>query len=328
MIAVSDPLRTSLPALLPFGLHVPRGLSGYLPGTVLAAASAVLFAVGCVLQHQAAAATSGDEGLRFREMIRRPTWIVGQLSTLTGSGLQVAALALAPVSIVQPLLAAALIVALLLRSVRTRCLPSGGELLGAGLTAGGLAVFLVAARPAPGVPDRLPQAAAVIAAVVVGVAAVAAAARTRRGAVGALICGVAGGLAAGIAAVLISSALKTLTERGLLAALAGPELWGAVVMAVTAQVGAQHAFSRGSLTWSLPALTVCDPLAAVPAARILLGERLEPGHAAVWLPAGVIAAVGIVLLARSEDTCRRPVGRGRARRQEAPRRAAAVAPPR
>lgn len=42
---------------------------------------------------------------------------------------------------------------------------------------------------------------------------------------------------------------------------------------------------------SLPALTVIDPLAAVPAARLLLHERLEPGHAAVWLPAAAVAAV-------------------------------------
>jgi hypothetical protein len=104
-----------------------------------------------------------------------------------------------------------------------------------------------------------------------------------------------------------------LSEQGLLAALAGPELWGAIIMAVTAQIGAQQAFSRGALTWSLPALTVCDPLAAVPVARYLLGERLEPGHAAVWLPAGVVAAVGIVFLARSDETCRRPLGGGRRR---------------
>jgi hypothetical protein len=200
-----------------------------------------------------------------------------------------------------------------LRSVRTRCLPSSSELLGAGLTTGGLAVFLVAARPAPGAPERLPHPLAVIAAVVLGVAAVLLATRVSRGAVGALACGIAGGLAAGIAAVLISSALKILTQRGLGTALAGPELWGAIVMAVTAQVGAQQAFSRGALTWSLPALTVCDPLAAVPVARLLLGERLEPGHAAVWLPAGLVAAVGIVFLARSEETCRRPIGRRRPR---------------
>lgn len=289
--------------------HIPRGVGAFVPGTVLAGLAAVLFAVGSVLQHEAAEAASVEGGrLRFSAMVRRPTWVVGQLSTIAGSGLQVAALALAPVSIVQPLLAGGLVVALGIRSARTRCWPSGSELLGAALTAAGLAVFLVAARPAPGAPERLPHAAAVIGAVVLGVALVAAASRTRRGSAAALVCGVTGGLAAGIAAVLISAALKILSEHGLRSALTGPQLWGAVVMAVCAQVGAQQAYSRGSLTWSLPALTVFDPLSAVPAARFLLGERLEPGHAAVWLPAGAIAALGIVFLARSGEGCRHPIG--------------------
>jgi hypothetical protein len=148
--------------------------------------------------------------------------------------------------------------------------------------------------------------------------AVTATTRMRRGPVGALACGIAGGITAGIAAVLISSALKIGSQHGLLSTFAAPSLWAAIVMAITSQMGAQQAYSRGQLTWSLPALTVCDPLVAVPAARLLLGERLEPGHAAVWLPAALIAAVGIVFLARSEDTDRRPIGGRRTGRRHVP----------
>lgn len=99
-------------------------------------------------------------------------------------------------------------------------------------------MFLVAARPARGAPDCLPHDAAVIIAVLVGVALVTAASSTRRRSAGALTCGVTGGLAAGIAAVLISAALKESSQRGLLNTLAGLELWGALVMAVCAQIGA------------------------------------------------------------------------------------------
>jgi hypothetical protein len=305
-----------------FHLHLlPRGVGDFLPGTALAMASALLFGVGAVLQHHAATSSTADRGLQLRVMARQRSWVVGQLSTTTGSGLQVAALALAPVAIVQPLLAAGLLVALALRTVRDRCWPTGAEFLGAALTAGGLAVFLIAARPAPGAPGHLPHPLAVIAAAVLGLAVVALATRLRRGAPGALACGLAAGLAAGIAAVLISSALKILSTYGLVRALAGPELWAAIVMAVAAQIGAQHAFSRGALTWSLPALTVLDPLAAIPAARFLLGERLAPGHAAVWLPAGLVAAIGVVLLARSAEHCRRPIASRRRRSAEVPARA-------
>ncbi|WP_244170365.1 hypothetical protein [Amycolatopsis tolypomycina] len=81
--------------------------------------------------------------------MRRPKWMVGQGATVAGTVLQVVALALAPVSIVQPVLAGGLVVALAVRSVRDRCLPSRLDATGAVLTCGGLAVFLVAARRAP-----------------------------------------------------------------------------------------------------------------------------------------------------------------------------------
>jgi hypothetical protein len=45
-------------------------------------------------------------------------------------------------------------------------------------------------------------------------------------------------------------------------------------------------------------------MSVLPAARLLLGERLEPGHAAICLPAAVVAAVGVILLARTGE---RPV---------------------
>jgi hypothetical protein len=135
--------------------------------------------------------------------------------------------------------------------------------------------------------------------VLLALALVTLAGRATEGPRGALAAGLAAGIAMGIAAVLISGALTALGSGGLVHALTGSALWGAVVTAVAAQFASQQAFARGSLSWSLPVLTVADPLAAVPAARILLGERLEPGHAAVWLPAGIVAAVGVVLLARS-----------------------------
>jgi drug/metabolite transporter (DMT)-like permease len=277
----------------------------------VAALAAVLFAVGAVLQHEAASASGSGRGPDLRQLVTRPVWLVGQSATATGTLLQVVALGLAPVAIVQPLLAAGLVVALGLRAVRTRCIPTPAEVLGAVLTVGGLAVFLVAAKPRAGEPHRLPHPAAVIAIAVLAVLLVAVTARMKRGVAGALACGCAGGIAAGVAAVLISIALRILRTQGLVHMLSSSALWGAVGVAVVAQLGAQQAYARGSLSWSMPALVLLDPLAAIPAARFLLGERLEPGHAVVWLPAAAVAAVGVVLLSRSGEDCRRPFRIGR-----------------
>jgi drug/metabolite transporter (DMT)-like permease len=292
------------------------GVGGHTLGTALAAGSAVLFAVGAVLQQEAASDSAAAGKLDLRRLVSRPRWLAGQVATVVGVVLQVVALGLAPVAIVQPLLAGGLVVALGIRSVRDRRRPSGTDLLGAACAAGGLAVFLVAARPVDVARDRSPGSLAVLAAVLLALALVGLSAAARRGTLGALASGLAAGIAMGIAAVLISAALAALSRGGLLHALAGPAVWGAVVVAIGAEFASQQAFYRGSLSWSLPALTVADPLAAVPAARILLGERLEPGSAGIWIPAAVVAAVGVVLLARSRQE-ERPPGEG-------PRRAAEV----
>lgn len=285
------------------------GVGDFAAGTTLAAGAAVLFAVGSVLQHQALSSGEPTRGVDLRALARRPVWIVGQATTISGSLVQVIALALAPVSIVQPLLAGALVIALGIRAGRDRRLPGGGELLGALCTVGGLALFLSAARPASGRPDHLPAPVVVLSMVAGVVLVITLAARTRGGPVSAVTCGVCGGIAAGCAAVLISAAFKAAgrAPHAATSVLFWLLVAAAIIVAVMSQFGSQLAYSRGALAWSLPALTVLDPLAAIPAARLLLGERLEPGHAAVWVPAGLIAAAGVVLLARTGSSHRTPV---------------------
>jgi hypothetical protein len=270
-------------------------------GLLLATLAAVLFAVGAVLQHEAADLSKTPTGLSLRLLVRRRRWMLGQGATMLGTASQVAALAVAPVAVVQPMLAAALVVALGLKAIRNKQAPLRLELIGAALTTGGLTVFLLAAQPARGHLDAPPSSVEVIVAVVVSVALVAAATLLGHGAHGALACGSAAGIAAGIGAVLISIGIRSLQEGGWVHALAGVAVWGAVVVAVVAVLGGQQAYARGSLAWSLPALILLDPLAAIPTARLLLGERLEPGHAVIWLPAAVVAAIGVIVLARTGE---------------------------
>ena len=183
-------------------------------GLLLAILAAVLFAVGAVLQHEAAELSTTDRGLSLRLLMKRRRWMLGQTATMSGTGTQVAALAVAPVAVVQPMLAVALVVGLGLRAVRTRQVPLRLELIGAALTSGGLAVFLLYARPAAGVDHPPPASLSIVAAVVVSVGLVVGATTLGHGAHGALACGAAAGIAAGIAAVLISVGLRSLREDG------------------------------------------------------------------------------------------------------------------
>src|SRR5919112_35337 len=94
-----------------------------LAGLLLALLAAVLFAVGAVLQHEAAERSRTPTGLSLRMMIKRRRWMLGQAATLMGTGAQVAALAVAPVAVVQPMLAVGLVVALGLRALRAKQAP-------------------------------------------------------------------------------------------------------------------------------------------------------------------------------------------------------------
>jgi hypothetical protein len=270
-------------------------------GLLLAVLAAVLFAVGAVLQHEAAELSKTPRGLSLRRLIKRRRWMIGQAATLLGTGAQVLALAIAPVAVVQPILAVTLVISLAFRAVRTRMAPLRLELVGAALTTGGLAVFLVAAQPTVPAGHAPPASLEVVFAVALSLALVLAATLLGHGAHGAVACGGAAGVAAGIAAVLISVGVRSLQENGWAKALAGVTVWGAILVALIAIVAGQQAYARGRLAWSLPALIVLDPLAAVPAAMLLLGEQLDASSAGIWVPAALVAAAGVVVLARTGE---------------------------
>lgn len=298
-------VQTGVPRHLP-DIDLPAGVGGHVLGTALAATAAALFAVGSLAVH-AATTGSGHEGApSWRVLLRHPAWLVGQGATVAAALIQVAALGLAPVGIVQPVLAGGLVIALAARAVLDRAAPPLLQVAGALCATAGLAVFLVAAQPGTGTHPAGLLATVVLATAVVVVAV--ASTRLPNGREGALAAAVVAGAALGVAAVLVSAALDVLQRHGLLTALTAAPTWAAVATALAGQYTSQQAFARGSLAVSLPALTVVDPLVAVPVAGVLLGQHLAPGHAGVWIPAAVLAAVGVVLLGRERvgETARAP----------------------
>lgn len=86
-------------------------------GLIAAAAASVAFNVGIVLQAADARREPAAEGLRLSllaHLARRRRWIAGLLLGAVGFGLQVVALSLAPFVVVQPVLAAGLLLMLYL----------------------------------------------------------------------------------------------------------------------------------------------------------------------------------------------------------------------
>jgi len=85
-------------------------------GVVVALASAASYSVGVLLQSLEAREVPESESLRLsllRRLVTRRRWVLGTLCVIAGWGLQAGALALAPLTIVQPTLAAGLFVLLI-----------------------------------------------------------------------------------------------------------------------------------------------------------------------------------------------------------------------
>ena len=113
-------------------------------GAVAAVAASVLFSVGLLLQSQEARRVARDEAPPLEVvlgLLRRPRWLLGGVAMTAGFGLHVSALLLAPLTVVQPSLAAGLLV-LLVYAARWEGAGVGAREVG-GVLAIGLGVVAV-----------------------------------------------------------------------------------------------------------------------------------------------------------------------------------------
>ena len=90
--------------------------------------------------------------------------------------------------------------------------------------------------------------------------------------------------------------------------LATPELYAWALVAVAGTAMQQASFRAGTLTASLPTMTVTEPMVASALGIVVLGETLRPGEAG-WFT--LVAAVAVmvaatVALARGEAATREP----------------------
>jgi hypothetical protein len=176
------------------------------------------------------------------------------------------------------------------------------EWLWAVLLAGAVAVFVIVGDPAAGY-QRGALTAWLIVAVVLGPA-------LARCVLGARVC--SGPVAAVLLAVVSASswALFAVLTKGVVevfrdgpgAVLRAPELYAWIFAALVGTVFQQSAFRASTLTASLPAMTVAEPVVASVLGVTVLGETLDtPGPQAFILVAAVIAVViATTALARGE----------------------------
>ncbi len=274
-------------------------------GAIIAAlSSAFCFALAAALQHREALGTDAGGVADIRLLWRlchRPLWLTGVAADLGSMALHVFALSMASLALVQPLgvtgIVFAIPLAALLRRQRIRHL----DLLAAGLVVAGL-IALLKSLPTSSVP-RLPTVASIVLATVCVVAAAAAATTAAHHLPGrprALLLAGAAGTAFGLTAVLVRTLL-------LLSRLAGSTPSVVVTSVCIAVLGLggylllQSAYRSGHFAGSLATSTVLDPVVAVVAGHLLLGEVLptDPARVIVIGLAAACIVTGVAALVRS-----------------------------
>ena len=262
----------------------------------LALISAFLFACASVAQQSAAASVPEGTAL-LSALIRSPRWWVGVLGDGGGYAVQIAALWVGSVLVVQPLLVTALLFALPMSAkLAGRTLPASTWALALFLAAA-LAVFIVVGDPSAGSTDApiskwlVPLA---VAAVVIGGAALCGLLLTSPG-MRALLLGAAGGLLFGLAAAL-TKFVTDLVDGDPLAAVTAWQTYTLVGSGMLGFYLQQRAFQVGPLSASMPAVTICEPLGAAFIGVTVLDERIRSDGASLAIIAVAVSVMVVTTI--------------------------------
>ncbi|MDQ2850246.1 MAG: DMT family transporter [Actinomycetota bacterium] len=267
---------------------------------VLAAVgSALVLAVGTVLQHQAG---HGPQELTLRRMWLHPLWVLGAVAGLLAVGLHIVALDHGALSVVQPLLVSGLLFALPLNSVLEHRPIHLADTVAAGAVVLGLATFQLTARPSPGqAVAQLPALAWSTGLTLILVAGGVGAA-IRRPSDRASWLGLATGAAYGLMAALLKSTVGAFSEHGAAVLTTWP-LYAFVVIGAGAIMLNQIAYNAGPLALSLPLITIVDPVVAVAIGAIAFHETISshPPAIAGQVAGFAVMCTGIIALSRRAD---------------------------
>ncbi|MFS0893919.1 DMT family transporter [Microbacterium sp. 179-I 3D3 NHS] len=282
---------------------------GLLLGIPLALAGAVFMSLGAQYQHRGvekverlsgADGAAGLTGRQIKALLTRPSWIAGTLMLGLAIVCQLAALVKAPLIVVQPLGAIALVITTLLNARISGHSPTRKSLTAIVFCVGGIFLFVFFAAiyaTEKEVTER--ELFVILALLLVVIIVLGACWLILRHRMRALFYVIGAGILYGFVATLAKVVIKRIE--------AGHFEWITAICVIAllaaASVGAyfvQTAYSSGPPDLVIAGLTVVDPLIAVLIGMIVLGEAA----AAPWwvfivfAVAGAIAVWGVVNLAR------------------------------
>ncbi|MFT4229023.1 MAG: DMT family transporter [Microbacterium sp.] len=295
-------------------------------GIPLALLGAVFMSFGAQYQHRGVlkveqlSGSSGTEGLKLGQLwqlLSRPSWVIGTAMLALAIVCQLAALSFAPLIVVQPLGAIALVITTLLNARISGHAPTKRSVRAIVECVGGILVFvLLAALFASEEPVSDRQLITIL--VILAVVAVAFTGLWQwlRHRMTALFYIVAAGIMYGFVATLA----KVVISRIQNSTFEWMTLLCVVALVAAAAVGAyfvQTAYASGPPDLVIAGLTVIDPIVAILIGLLVLGEA---AHAPLWVfigfgVAGLVAVYGVFELARHHpqvisDSQEIPIARG------------------
>ena len=272
---------------------------------LLALGAAFFIAIGDVI-HQRSAHGITDEPVGhlelFTRLLRDGRWWLGSLVAAAGFALQAAALGLGSVLLVQAVLVTSLLFALPVNARLGHRRVTRWEWLWAALLAAAVVVIVTVGNPTAGHSHASWKTWTAVV-VVLGPVLVLCVlgAGFVKGPASAVLLGFVSGALWGVFAVLTKGVVDRLDD-GLWALLRTPELYVWALVAIAGTAYQQASFRAGSLTASLPTMTVAEPFVGSVLGVVVLGEALRPGDAG-WFTL-VVAVVAMVVataaLARGE----------------------------
>jgi uncharacterized membrane protein len=253
----------------------------YAPSSVVLASlgAACCYAIAAVLQQSAASDQRSELSLRpalLLVLLRRRRWVVGILASIGGYVFQFLALRRGALELVEPLLVASLVVALPLSAVAEHRRLTNREWAPGVLIVVSLSLFLVTARPGPGTPHAGTAAWIVLGCVTVGALTACIRLAGPSGRRRAVLLGTGAGLLFGITGALTETT-GHLLDHGIVHVLASWTPYALILAGVAALILNQSAFQAGRLEWSLPVMTILEPLTAIVIGEFMFGEHIAGG---------------------------------------------------
>ena len=299
---------------------------GLLIGIPLALLGAVFMSFGAQYQHRGVtkveqlSGSTAHQGLgagQLLKLLSRPSWVLGTLMLGVAIVCQLSALAFAPLIVVQPLGAIALVITTLLNAQISGHRPTKRSLIAIGACVGGIFVFVtIAALFATEKPVSSGQLLTIL--VLLGVVTIVFGALFLwfRKRVGALFYITAAGVIYGFVATLAKVVIVRI-QNGDFEWLTFLCLAALIASAIVGAYFVQTAYSSGPPDLVVAGLTVVDPMVAILIGLLVLGEA-SGAPLWVYIAFGVVGAAavwGVFQLARYHpqiisDSQELPIRRG------------------